>query len=109
MPELTDLSTGGIFLILVLRMVLDFLGKRENKSKEVQGPSRDCRECIRGVEDTLNRGYRLIEDLHKWHNVNNPDVPGQMIWWNDPKEMARARQSLCDQLHQINEKLDRRH
>lgn len=45
---LTQLGVGGIFVVLVLKMVFDFLGKRKN-------------DCHRKLEEELRKLSRAIE------------------------------------------------
>ena len=55
-----DVAVPGIFAILVLKMVFDFMGKHKTKN---------------GDADVAKQ----VKDLHKWHA---PDSDGEQSWKN---------------------------
>jgi hypothetical protein len=97
------LGTGGIFVILVLRSVIEILKARKDKVQEENGGSRN--KSDRGTAITLVQVQSLIddtkrhesilkdllqssseqgkkiEDMHRWHDVDDRDRPGAKLWW----------------------------
>lgn len=55
----TQLGVGGIFVILVLRLVFDFINKQKNNG--------------------TNKMVSQVSQLHKWHE---PDQEGEQSWKN---------------------------
>ena len=62
--SVTDIGVAGLFIIVVLRQIFDFLGKRNG---------RDLREC-----DFKTIAHQ-VEELHKWHDKD--DNEGVKIWY----------------------------
>lgn len=87
----TQLGVGGIFVILVLRMVFDFLEKNRGGGG---------RTAI----------FDMIKDLHRWHA---PDDHGEQTWKNtrmiklmeDHAELLRDHHILLKQLLPILQKM----
>lgn len=70
---LTQLGVGGIFAVLVLRQVFDFVGKRKNGACDLHKLSRE------------------VADLHKWHDQRDQD--GVPVWY--------VRRSLEDAINKL--------
>ncbi len=76
---LLQLGVGGIFAVLVIRSVLDFLGKT-------------------GRTDPLHtRIASQVDDLHKWHS---PDSHGRMDWKGN-HETTQQLASIAADLREI--------
>lgn len=95
-----QLGVGGIFALMILKTVFDFVGKKRN-----------------GVD--LRRVEREVHDLHNWHDVNDPDT-GAKIWYSSRSmskmldklgdhldEQTKCLQRLCRDSEEIKEKIDR--
>jgi hypothetical protein len=101
---LTQLGVGGIFAILVIRMVLDFLAKRRNGASA--SATRDLFALVREVRDLnvilknavvemapLVRGTcERVAELHRWHDRVDDD--GVMVWY--------TRKSLDESIRVLN-------
>ncbi len=74
---ITEVSVGGIFAILVIREVLNFLGRRG-----LNGSSRN----YQNINGNLTK---KIEDLWDWHS---PDHDGEQGWKG--KQLERILHSL---------------
>lgn len=59
----TEVGVGGIFALLVLREVFNFVNKRKNH----------------GNTQKIELAYRQISDLWQWHNMS--DAEGVKIWY----------------------------
>lgn len=81
---LMQLGVGGIFAMMVLRQVLDFL-----KSKEVTGSKKGG--CIFEDEDR-----RRARELHQWHALTDSD--GVKVWY--------VRKSLDDAVLKLSENVE---
>ena len=64
---LTQLGVGGIFAVLVIKMVLDFVTNRE-------------RPTIDAVYKEVVESSKKTAELWDWHNVNDP-VTGEKSWY----------------------------
>ena len=74
----TQLGVGGIFVILVLRMVFEFV--RERKNANGGGPAW-AKVLIHQIDTALNVQTlmsREIRDLHDWHAPEG----GEQTWKN---------------------------
>lgn len=97
-----SLGTGGIFCILVLQQVFYFLGKKKENGKSESKTAVISRSDIQSLEQTieslnshlsgqnvllgeikdkLDKTLSLSYDLHRWHDVADPDHPGARLWW----------------------------
>ena len=77
MEALTQLGVGGIFAVLVIRSVLDFLAKREaTKNGGARGTT-----STHGMMATqqLNDLVRQVRELHEWHAKEDDD--GVKVWY----------------------------
>ncbi|PIR17593.1 MAG: hypothetical protein COV46_03540 [Deltaproteobacteria bacterium CG11_big_fil_rev_8_21_14_0_20_49_13] len=81
MNTVTELGVGGIFAVLVIREVLNFLRIRKNGGY----PDRKFSEM-----------YNWVEDLWNWHNVTDND--GVKIWY--------VRRSLEDAIRKLSDNID---
>jgi len=68
MDVLTQLGIGGIFAILILREVFNYLGK-----KSTSGPATAC-----AIGDNT-KAARQIERLYEWHDKEDQD--GVKVWY----------------------------
>ena len=73
-----QLGVGGVFALLVIRTVFDFLSKQREKKSNGNGSSISA--AAMNDMFTLNRSIlSFVEDLHKWHDVKDEDqVP---VWY----------------------------
>lgn len=72
MEHLTEIGIGGIFAILVLREVFNFLQKKKtNGYNDVQ--------FHRELGTKVNEIKSLTKELHKWHSVT--DMEGVPVWY----------------------------
>ena len=79
--DLTGLGAAGIFILLVLKFVFDFLGRRNG-----HGPNAAA-------------DRQQLQDLHDWHA---PDQSGRQTW----KVADEVLTKLQDTLDRIETKLD---
>ena len=116
-----SLGTGGIFCILILQQVLNFLAKKKEREKPAISSS-DV-QALKGAIDLLNANLvrqselhkeiknkidkvlSLIYDLHRWHDVDDPNHPGAKIWW--ATSLKESRDEIAKLQHDISELLDR--
>lgn len=79
-----QLTAGGIFVVLVLRLVFDFL-KEWRKGKEDKDAETSPKiDRVLGIVKN-NRAWqeehgKQIADLYDWHNVTDPDT-GAKRWY----------------------------
>ena len=81
---LTQLGVGGIFVILVLRLVLDFLKSREVADAKKSGCAFDA------------DFQRRIKELYDWHALTDSD--GVKVWY--------VRKSLDDAVLKLSESVE---
>ncbi len=77
-----QLGVGGIFVILVLRMVFDFVSTykaRNDSGGRVPTWAKKCLETFDTVVLSHADIKRQIGDLHDWHS---PDAGGEQAWKN---------------------------
>ncbi len=107
---LGQVGVGGIFLILVLRMVLDFVSKYEQRkaAKNSGGDVAAHRSATTGEHSILERKLVVIikkieviekqtDDLYKWHAKEDDD--GVKVWY--------VRRSLEEAMMKLAESMDR--
>lgn len=82
-PIMLQLGVGGIFAIMILRLVFDFIDRRE--IKRINGsPSIpptwavEALTLVKRAVDKMAVMGRLVEDLHDWHKPEN----GVQEWKN---------------------------
>lgn len=101
--DLTALGAAGIFIVLVLRMLLDFLGKQK-RAKE-QHPV-DVLDVLERLAKTMDSQARLMtkmasqmSDLHRWHAPNDQ---GKQPWKFDLEgpldELSKAINGLSHKI-----------
>ena len=83
MSLLSEIGVGGIFAVLMVKEVLNFLRYRKNG---------DRRACDPHIKDM----HKRIEDLWNWHNVTDND--GVKIWY--------VRRSLEEAIKKLSENID---
>lgn len=84
---LTQLATGGIFAVLVIREVLTFLkGRSPDKSHA----------CAEKLLQDVEAIHRQTHELHRWHA---PNESGQQTWKNT--EMIDAVRELTEVVHEL--------
>jgi hypothetical protein len=94
MDTLMQLGVGGIFAILVIREVLNFLRGRTTEMGSVIPGS-----CLTPEEHKLIRQrHEWSRDLHNWHNVS--DEEGVKIWY-----VRKSLEDVVDRLATTIEKL----
>lgn len=90
-----QLGVGGIFAILVIREVLNFLKSRTATVSESPSPS----SCLTLEEHKLIRQmHEWTRDLYNWHNVS--DEEGVKIWY-----VRKSLEDVVDRLATTIEKL----
>ncbi len=57
------------------------------------------------LEDRVGRMEHRINDLHEWHNHDEPMQPGQKIWWGKDYDLKPAISGLNKTLKQQTEVL----
>lgn len=101
--DLTALGAAGIFIVLVLRMLLDFLGKQKRTAK---GHPVEVFDVLEKLAKTMDSQARLMtkmgsqmSDLHRWHA---PNEQGKQPWKFDLEEplqeLARAINGLSHKI-----------
>jgi len=88
MDDIQSLGVGGIFLILIMRQVLDFLSKQQ-KGKRCEGFAKDDREMLR--------------ELHDWHDQRGDD--GVPVWYVR-KSLEACIHELSDTIGKMRESQD---
>lgn len=81
MPFLMHIGVGGILAIMILRLVFDFIDRREKRGRNGVSPSW-AREPMQMVREAIFRQAKIaseIGDLHDWHK---PDSDGEQTWKN---------------------------
>ncbi len=88
MALLKELGTGAVFLLIVIKLALDFIKGRKRddngNSKEIE----KVKMVVYELRDQLN-------DLHEWHNVRDND--GVPIWY--------VRRSLEEAINKLAENI----
>ncbi len=78
--SLTQIGIGGIFCILVLRTVFDFLSRKRNCVQP--GMTALCQlhaEQVKTVADSVGEIARQTSEMYRWHS---PDSDGEQTWKN---------------------------
>lgn len=104
---LLQLGVGGIFAILILKTVFDFLTKKKDEKKNGNGNG------LSTVKVALQ-----IKDLWDWHNISDED--GVKLWYfrrslepavhklaENIESQTRILQMLADRLERIERDLDK--
>tara|TARA_Y100000310_G_C20445648_1_gene698273 strand:- start:202 stop:510 length:309 start_codon:yes stop_codon:yes gene_type:complete len=81
MDYVTQVGIGGIFAILVIKQVLDFLSKRRNEN-----PNGDCRVCL-----------TLLQKIYEMHDKTDED--GVYVWY--------VRRSLEDAITKLGRNIEK--
>jgi hypothetical protein len=71
--QLTQVGVGGIFAILVIREVFNFLQKRKTPNGD------NGVQFHRELDTKVNEIKSLTRELHKWHSVT--DMEGVPVWY----------------------------
>ena len=92
--NITQIGVGGIFCVLVLRSVFDFLSRKKNCVQP--GMSALCQlhsEQAREVSNHLANIARQTNEMYRWHA---PDSNGEQIWKNKHmgKMVAEMKKSV---------------
>lgn len=70
---LAQLGVGGIFCVLVLKLVFDYLNSRKEQDNTPPDPNSDqCRADWAMV-------VRQVREMHEWHN--RVDEDGVFVWY----------------------------
>lgn len=91
MEDIGVVIPGGILAVLVIKLVLDFIAKREAKTK----PARDVCKM-----DAELRGK--LHEVHEWHDHDEHDpgaAPGEKVWWNT--SLKRDMRSLAESVETL--------
>lgn len=78
--NLTQIGIGGIFCILVLRTVFEFLSRKKNCVQP--GMTALCQlhaDQVENVADAVKEISRQTSELYRWHS---PDSDGEQTWKN---------------------------
>ena len=92
---ITQIGIGGIFAILVIREVLNFLGKK----KDSPSSAKTC-EFDKETKDLLFKLKNQVDDLYKWHDQRDAD--GVPVWYIRRSleeaivKLAASQESLAD-------------
>ena len=118
----TSVGVGGMLLLMVVRQVFEFLNGKNGIYKQDSNDDSKTRINLEVQISSINASLQelknklpLLEDLHRWHNVRHPTIPGHFVWWNNYEEIARVRDEekrkweqterqhgeICDLLEQI--------
>lgn len=98
-----QLGVGGIFAILILRLVFDFVKDRKGNGFITPG----------WAKDAMTRQAKMVvmlDDLHQWHK---PDDHGEQTWKNsrmlklmeDNNELQREHHVLMREHHSLMKRL----
>jgi hypothetical protein len=95
---LLDIGVGGVFAILLIRLVLDWakplitkqFGREQDDNQET-----GCRNCRDTILHEIGKNRLLLQDLHAWHNVRNSD--GGYVWYRSPN-LERALTQLSESI-----------
>jgi hypothetical protein len=87
----TQLGVGGIFAILIVKMVLEFLAKKKLNGSATS--TRDMFDLLRQIKDVnvilknalveltplIRQSCERVAELHKWHDREDDD--GVKVWY----------------------------
>lgn len=93
----TQLGVGGIFAVLLLRTVFDYLRRRE--ARDEGSSHRDMFALLRCIKTH-------VEDLHEWHAVTDDD--GVKVWYVR-RSLETAVEKLADNIAKMTEILNAMH
>ena len=87
-----QVSAGGIFAVLVIRMVFDFVGKRNggsNLAGKINCPISDPQQAAE-VREQMGRNHTVqhrmatqVNELHAWHSSDQGKAE-EMYRWHEP-------------------------
>lgn len=104
---LLQLGVGGIFAILVIRMVLDFLNRRNGGS----GNTKVFDKRMVRVESNVDEIKDCVHKIHDMHNVKNSDgIPVWYIpqsWANTQKEIQETNLKTLEILKDLTKTMGR--
>ena len=96
LDQLTGLGVGGIFAILVLKLVFDHLKTKKN------GPVptiHNIKDRFGGIEKTLVLIKKDVADLREWHDVT--DDEGVRLWYTRNKSLEAAIVTLSTAIQSL--------
>lgn len=115
---LLSLGVGGVFCIMVLRLVFDFLKSRKEAQNGGGNTARlarnmnlieilsDVKDLLTGqqqqfstLKDKVTQIQNIAYDLQRWHDVPDPKFPGNKVWW------GTGEREILDRLTQAIESL----
>lgn len=84
-----QLGVGGVFVVMVLRLVFEFLKSRKNGGGEANLELlTDVKDLLTGQQEQLREIRARVDglqdhvyDMYRWHDVNDPSFPGSKLWW----------------------------
>lgn len=91
MDELTQVSAAGILAVLIIKMVLDYLEKKEARGKP------DVGACNFDGETK-----EKVHTQYGWHDHNEHDPgagPDEKVWWNTA--LKRDMRCLSDSVETL--------
>jgi len=103
MPELTQLGVGGIFAVMIIQMVLNFL--KFKKPDVIKLPD-SIETALKSIAVQMNQMHEMKDDiknsmkqtneLHKMHDVKTQN--GVPVWYVD-QNLSASLEKLADALH----------
>lgn len=72
------IAVGSLAAILGIRELINWLS---NNKIDLRGVTDNAKVARQNSEEAL----KLIKELHKWHDVEQPGHPGVKMWWNKPE------------------------
>jgi len=106
--DLTALGASGIFIIMVLRMVLEATGKAPGKDSKRSARDAEVLQILGQLAHTADSQARMMtkmasqmSDLHRWHAPNDQ---GRQAWkWDLEKPIEDLARAIAD----LSGKIDR--
>jgi len=102
---IAQVGVGGIFAVLVIREVLNFLTKRNGADKDKGG------KLDRVILAALQEMKPKLDELHKWHDQRDQD--GVPVWYirrsleEAVDKLAESQQMLSDNIRNMTIILER--
>jgi hypothetical protein len=98
-----QLGVGGVFALLVIRTVLDFLSKQREKKSNGNGNGGISSSAVNDMF-AINRSIlSFVEDLHKWHDVKDED---QVPVWYVRKSLERLIGELSKSVNRMTKAIE---
>ena len=99
---LLQLGVGGIFALMIIKEVFNFLSKRNGGSKANLDDSTISRKVSKDLSPKVDESLHILRDLHEWHSKTDED--GVKVWYVR-RSLERTIDDLSDAIKAQNELL----